>query len=50
MDEGFQVWIPDESGACLGDGRTKIEAIIDAIFNTKIAREKLVALLIAELK
>lgn len=32
-EDDFQVWTPDETGACIGSGKTEKEAVIKAISN-----------------
>lgn len=39
--DDFQVWTPDETGACIGAGKTRKEAIEDAVTTLLLTAAKL---------
>lgn len=41
LGRGFQVWVPDDNGACIGGGKTRKEAIEDAVTTLLLTATKL---------
>ena len=37
----LQIWTPDETGACIGSGKTVIKALADAIDNLEDAAKRM---------